>query len=87
MQPYHVLEARDLGGHTVWLRFRDRATGEIDLAPALRGPVFEPLRDPAVFSSRSTRSSTRLSGRTARTSPPSVCTTTCASRPDALLHE
>ena len=24
-------------------------SGEIDLGPALRGPIFEPLRDPAVF--------------------------------------
>ena len=46
---YHVLEAKHLGGHTVWLRFRDGTTGEVDLAPVLRGPVFEPLRDPAYF--------------------------------------
>ena len=42
---YHVMEARYVGGYTVWLRFRDGAEGEIDLAPALRGPVFEPLWD------------------------------------------
>jgi hypothetical protein len=36
--------------HVVWLRFRDGTSGEIDLAPALRGPIFEPLRNPAVFS-------------------------------------
>lgn len=46
---YHVLEARYLGGHTVWLRFRDGTAGEVDLGPVLRGPVFEPLRDPAYF--------------------------------------
>jgi hypothetical protein len=46
---YHVVEARYLGEHTVWLRFRDGTAGEIDLAPALEGPIFEPLRDPAVF--------------------------------------
>jgi len=50
MQPYHVLEARYLGGHVVWLRFRDGTAGEIDLEPALHGEVFESLRDPAVFS-------------------------------------
>ena len=50
MQPYHVLEARYLGGHVVWLRFRDGTAGEIDLEPALRGEVFESLRDAAVFS-------------------------------------
>lgn len=46
---YHVVEARYVEGHVVWLRFRDGTTGEIDLTPALKGPVFEPLADPAVF--------------------------------------
>jgi len=46
---YDVLEAQYRGGFTVWLRFRDGTAGEIDLAGALRGPVFEPLHDPAVF--------------------------------------
>ena len=45
----HIVEARYAAGHVVWLRFRDGASGEIDLASAFRGPVFEPLRDPAVF--------------------------------------
>lgn len=47
---YHIVEARYVAGHTVWLRFRDGASGDIDLSRALIGPVFEPLRDPAVFS-------------------------------------
>ena len=47
---YHVIEARYVVGHVVWLRFRDGTTGEIDLSAVLDGPVFEPLRDPAVFS-------------------------------------
>ena len=47
---YHIVEARYVAGHVVWLRFRDGTSGEIDLAPALRGPIFEPLRNPAVFS-------------------------------------
>ncbi len=51
MQDYHVLEARYVSGYVVWLRFRDGTAGEIDLGPALRGPVFEPLRDPHVFRS------------------------------------
>ena len=46
---YHVLEARYVGGHVVWLRFRDGTIGEIDLAPVLNGPVFEPLREPRYF--------------------------------------
>ena len=45
---YHVVEARHVGGHVVWLSIRDGTTGEIDLGPALRGPIFETLRDPAV---------------------------------------
>lgn len=46
---YHVLEARYVDGYIVWLRFRDGLTGEIDLAKALHGPIFEPLRDPGYF--------------------------------------
>ena len=46
---YHIVEARYVAAHTVWLRFRDGTSGEIDLAPSLSGPVFEPLRDPEVF--------------------------------------
>ena len=49
MNNYHLLEARHVGGHVVWLRFGDGTSGEIDLSAALRGPVFEPLRDPEVF--------------------------------------
>lgn len=49
MKDYHVLEARYVNHHVVWLRFGDGTAGEINLAPALKGPVFEPLRDPAVF--------------------------------------
>ena len=47
---YDVIEARYVRGHIVWLRFRDGSAGEIDLGGALQGPVFAPLRDPAVFS-------------------------------------
>jgi hypothetical protein len=46
---YDVVEARHVSGHTVWLRFRDGTVGEIDLAPSLRGPVFEPLREVEFF--------------------------------------
>jgi hypothetical protein len=46
---YHVVEARYIGGHVVWLRFRDGTAGEIDMASALEGPVFEPLRDAGAF--------------------------------------
>ena len=46
---YDVVEARYLRAHVVWLRFRDGTSGEIDLAPALRGPVMAPLKDPQFF--------------------------------------
>jgi len=46
---YHIVEARYVAGHVVWLRFRDGTSGEIDLAEALHGPVFEPFRDLGVF--------------------------------------
>jgi hypothetical protein len=46
---YHVLEARYVAGHTIWLRFRDGTTGEVDLVTALQGPVFAPLRELAYF--------------------------------------
>jgi uncharacterized protein DUF2442 len=46
---YHVIEARHVRAHTVWLRFRDGLSGEIDLASALRGPVMEPLKDVGFF--------------------------------------
>jgi hypothetical protein len=50
---YHIVEARYVTGHVVWLRFLDGTNGEIDLASALRGPIFEPLRDPPRYSGSS----------------------------------
>ncbi|HUI43557.1 MAG TPA: DUF2442 domain-containing protein [Terriglobia bacterium] len=49
MMDHHIVDARCVAGHVVWLRLRDGTSREIDLAPALRGPVFELLRDPAVY--------------------------------------
>ncbi len=46
---YHVLEARHVSGHIIWLRFKDGTAGEVDLTPVLRGPVFEPLHDVEYF--------------------------------------
>ena len=46
---YHIAEARYVGGHVVWLKFKDGTAGEVDLAGELDGPVFAPLRDPGVF--------------------------------------
>lgn len=46
---YHVVDARHVRGHTLWLRFRDGTSGEINLGPVLAGPVLEPLKDVEVF--------------------------------------
>jgi len=47
---YDVVEARYRGGFVIWLKFRDGTAGEINLEGELHGPVFEPLSDPAYFS-------------------------------------
>lgn len=46
---YHVVEARYIRGHTLWLKFRDGTSGEIDLAPALLGPIMVPLKEVSFF--------------------------------------
>ena len=45
-----VVEVRYVHDHVVWLRFSDGRTGEVDLRERLRGRVFEPLKDIAIFS-------------------------------------
>lgn len=47
----HIVSARHVGGYRLHLCFNDGAEGEVDVGAELEGPVFEPLRDPAVFSS------------------------------------
>jgi len=44
-----VVAARVVHDRVVHLRFDDGLEGEVDLAPALCGPVFEPLRDDDEF--------------------------------------
>jgi len=46
---YDVMEARYVGRYVVWLRFRDGTAGEVDLSSALRGEVFQPLKEPEYF--------------------------------------
>ena len=46
---FDILEARYVRDYVVWFRFRDGTTGELDLRPYLRGPVFEPLHDIEYF--------------------------------------
>jgi hypothetical protein len=80
---YHVVEARHIGGHTLWLRFRDGTAGEIDLL-ALRGPVMEPLKDVNVFAQfRIDAEFTHLCGQTAPTCA-RFFTITFGSRPTRL---
>ncbi len=45
----HVVEAKYIEGHKVWLRFDDGACGEVDLFGELDGPIFEPLKDVYFF--------------------------------------
>jgi hypothetical protein len=44
-----VVEVRYVRDYVVWLRFQDGTSGEVDIRPSFRGPVFEPLRDIAYF--------------------------------------
>lgn len=45
-----VQTVQPLAGYVVRVTFTDGASRDIDLAPYLRGPIFEPLRrDPALF--------------------------------------
>src|SRR5436190_15726983 len=44
-----VTAARHVRAHVLWLRFEDGLEGEVDLEHGLRGQLFEPLRDPAMF--------------------------------------
>ena len=46
---FDVVDVKHVRDHIIWLRFEDGVEGEIDLSKSLRGPVFEPLRDPAFF--------------------------------------
>ena len=46
---YHVMEAKQVSGYILRLKFRDGTEGEIDLEPELSGPMFEPLKDPKQF--------------------------------------
>jgi hypothetical protein len=45
----HITKVRPTGAYRLWLEFSDGVSGEVDLAAELDGPIFEPLRDPAVF--------------------------------------
>jgi hypothetical protein len=38
-----------LDSHRLWLRFNDGNSGTVDLSAELWGPMFEPLKDAALF--------------------------------------
>lgn len=45
----HIIEAKHVEGYTVEVAFNDGSKGIADLSPALKGSVFEPLKEIAVF--------------------------------------
>jgi len=44
-----LVHAEYVQDHTISVKFNNGAEGLVDLTEALWGPVFEPLKDPAVF--------------------------------------
>lgn len=46
----HIKSARHISDFILWVAFDDGTDGKIDLKNILKGPVFEPLKDVAVFS-------------------------------------
>ena len=45
----HVVNARHVEGHRIYLEFNDGTAGEVDLWQSLTGPIFEPLHDVEYF--------------------------------------
>lgn len=45
----HVEKAEYVAGHRIHLWFNDKTDGEVDLAGAIEGPIFEPLKDVSYF--------------------------------------
>jgi hypothetical protein len=46
---WRVLKAEPSGPHSLNVTFKDGTRKQVDVLPLLKGPVFEPLRDPAFF--------------------------------------
>ena len=46
---YRAHQVRALDGYRLFVEFKDGRHGILDMEDRLFGPVFEPLRDPAVF--------------------------------------
>jgi len=45
----HIKAAKYVADYRIWVAFDDGTSGEVDLGGALRGPVFEALKDTAMF--------------------------------------
>lgn len=45
----HITSAKYVVDYKIWVAFDDGTSGEVDLNGELSGPVFEPLKDIAVF--------------------------------------
>ena len=45
----HVVEARSIEDHRVYLKFNDGTEGEVDLSKSLGWPIFEALRNVKYF--------------------------------------
>lgn len=46
---WRVVGVEVAGPHTLDLRFKDGTRKRVDILPLLKGPIFEPLRDPLFF--------------------------------------
>ncbi|MDM3870522.1 DUF2442 domain-containing protein [Porticoccus sp. W117] len=46
----HIKSARYVSDYILWVAFDDGTDGKIDIKNELKGPVFEPLKDVAIFS-------------------------------------
>ncbi|MBC54470.1 MAG: hypothetical protein CMQ34_11610 [Gammaproteobacteria bacterium] len=44
-----VKSAKYLRDYKIWVSFDDGSAGEVDLDGLLKGPVFDPLKDPHYF--------------------------------------
>ncbi|MDR7120201.1 DUF2442 domain-containing protein [Rheinheimera soli] len=45
----HIKSAKYVADYKIWVAFDDGTSGEVDLDGELNGPVFEPLKEIAVF--------------------------------------
>src|SRR2546426_12272953 len=46
---WRVVKAETSGPHSLNVTFKDGTRKQVDILPLLKGPVFEPLRDPGFF--------------------------------------